>query len=385
MSDRVPKAIPIQRVRLQFNDDKALNSLSAVERINNHLFLGSDESESLERLTFDTKGGCGAHRSFKVGDCIPPSPIKSNKKDDKDKKQEIDIEGLSRDGDFLWLVGSHSLKREKPKPGKDDAQEMMKKLATVTSEPTRYVLARIPLIAGQAAGEVSLPAKSDATPDSPDGPRAAYLPYTPRGNTLMDALASDAHIGPFLPQVNLDNQCIGHAIPSKDNGLDIEGLAARDNHLFVGLRGPVLRGWAIVLELKVSAEPPELKLHQIGPNDQGYRKHFLRLDGLGVRDLCWRGDDLLILAGPTMDLDGPVRLYRWPGVSDLKGETVTLREQLELLFDLPHGEGDDHAEGMTIIDDGGSTPLLLVVYDSPGKVRKAGDTAVYADLFALPN
>ena len=40
---------------------------------------------------------------------------------------------------------------------------------------------------------------------------------------------------------------------------------------------------------------------------------------------------------------------------------------------------------MTIIGDDDATPLLLVVYDSPGKVRKAGETAVYADLFALPD
>src|SRR5690349_14210167 len=127
MSNGVQKAIPIQRVRLQFNDDKALDSLSAVERINDHLFLGADESESLERLTFAGKGGYGDHQSFKVGDCIRLPEVKPKQKDDKDKKQEIDIEGLSRDGDFLWLVGSHSLKREKPKPNMDAAEEMIKK------------------------------------------------------------------------------------------------------------------------------------------------------------------------------------------------------------------------------------------------------------------
>jgi hypothetical protein len=32
---------------------------------------------------------------------------------------------------------------------------------------------------------------------------------------------------------------------------------------------------------------------------------------LGVRELCLMNSDLLILAGPTMGLDGPVRIYRW--------------------------------------------------------------------------
>jgi hypothetical protein len=209
---------------------------------------------------------------------------------------------------------------------------------------------------------------------------------------LIDALASDPHIGPFLPHEDLgkkgdekDKAPLSRSIPSKDNGFDIEGLAVRGNRLFVGLRGPVVRGWAIVLELEVTVEPPALILSKIGPNGQSYRKHFLRLDGLGVRDLCWHGDDLLILAGPTMDLDGPVRLFRWRGVAAFKNETITPRESLELLLDLPYGEGEDHAEGMTIIDDEGTSPLVLVVYDSPGKIRRVGETTVYADLFTLPD
>jgi hypothetical protein len=389
MSNNGQKSVPIQRVRLQFNDTDALDSLSAVERINDHLFLGADESASLERLTTDGRGGYSAHHSFPVGLSINLPDDKSDQREDK-KKQEIDIEGLSRDGDFLWLVGSHSLKREKAKSKNNDPREMMDKLAKVTPEPLRYVLARIPLVETQNNGEVSLRAKTanptDATDGAPSVAQAATLGDSPRGNTLIDALASDPHIGAFLPQGDLnDKETVAHSIPSKDNGFDIEGLAARGNRLFVGLRGPVLRGWAIVLELEAQAEPPNLKLREIGPKGQCYRKHFLRLDGLGVRDLCWRGDDLLVLAGPTMELDGPVRLYRWRGVMSFKDETITPRESLELLLDLPYGEGEDHAEGMTIIDDEGTTPLLLVVYDSPGKIRKVGNTAVYADLFALPD
>ena len=58
-------------------------------------------------------------------------------------------------------------------------------------------------------------------------------------DALTAALAANALIRPFL------------AIPSKDNGLDIEGITARDNRVLLGLRGPVLRGIALVAELRL--------------------------------------------------------------------------------------------------------------------------------------
>lgn len=119
----------------------------------------------------------------------------------------------------------------------------------------------------------------------------------------LDALGADEHLAPFL------------AIPGKDNGFDVEGVAAHGEPgaetLYLGLRGPVLRGWAVVLELRPRDDGPgRLRLDPVHGHAR-YRKHFLGLGGLGVRDLCPDGDDLLVLAGPSMDLDGPVRVYRW--------------------------------------------------------------------------
>ena len=45
-------------------------------------------------------------------------------------------------------------------------------------------------------------------------------------------------------------------LPSKDNGLDIEGLAVLGNRVYLGLRGPVLRGRAIILELELEESEP---------------------------------------------------------------------------------------------------------------------------------
>ena len=72
--------------------------------------------------------------------------------------------------------------------------------------------------------------------------RAARLAGGRKNDALTRALRDDPHLGPFL------------SIPSKDNGFDIEGLAAAPNgRLFLGLRGPVLDGWACILEIHVAA------------------------------------------------------------------------------------------------------------------------------------
>lgn len=74
-------------------------------------------------------------------------------------------------------------------------------------------------------------------------------------------------------------------------------------------------------------EPGRLRLRELD-DGRPYRKHLLDLDGLGVRDLCPHSDDLLVLAGPTMDLDGPVRLFRWRGGCLVDAPTVVRGEVL---------------------------------------------------------
>jgi hypothetical protein len=172
------------------------------------------------------------------------------------------------------------------------------RLAEVKHPKARRLLARVPLQDGTGIPDSTVPAT--ATHDELSAARLSSRD----GQSLVDALRADEHIGPFL------------AIPSKDNGLDIEGLVTLPPRLLVGLRGPVLRGWAIVLELEPRLDPADPTLLHLAPLDspagRSYRKHFLDMDGLGVRDLTRHGDDLLILAGPTMLLDGPSRILRIP-------------------------------------------------------------------------
>jgi hypothetical protein len=280
------------------------------------------------------------------------------------------VEGLVYEDGYLWLVGSHSLKRKKPKL-KDGAEKAQKQLAHVSSDGNRYLLARIPVV--EADGTYTL-----AKGDTRNGKKrtAAQLHGNAQGNDLTKALRGDEHLGSFL------------AIPGKDNGFDIEGLAVVGGRLFIGLRGPVLRGWAVILEVELkedNEQPSTLRLKAIGPNDRLYRKHFLHLGGLGIRDLCAQGSDLLILAGPTMDLDGPVTIFRWPGGTEPKGENVVPASELERVLEVPYGQGVDHAEGMTLFSpDGGKARSLLVVYDSASESRQLGESTVTADVFLLP-
>ncbi|MDZ7951985.1 DUF3616 domain-containing protein [Nostoc sp. DedQUE09] len=354
----MPNLHLLNQVLLTFTDSfkEHRENLSAVLLTHDkYLWLGSDETSTIERLSLVDTDKFTDHQQFRVAEYINlPAP----------EDKEIDIEGLTYTDNYLWFVGSHSYKRKKFKPENTDAKNF-KRLGKIESEPNRYVLGRIPLIDGKLFSSCPHPEKPDVQLN------AAKLEVTNQGNLLMTALANDDHLGLFIQA----------AIPGKDNGFDIEGISIYQNRVFLGLRGPVLRGWAMVLEIELEDSTSGLmKLKQIGELQELYKKHFIWLNGLGIRDLYVDDKDLLILAGPTMDLDGPVQVYRW-----VNG--VNLRENVfsnpDFVQDIPYGNREDHAEGMTLFQDVADIPSLLVVYDSPAKSRLVGDDGVMADVFKL--
>lgn len=355
-------------VMLRF--DPALASLrdglSVALQIGNTLWVANDETTHLERLTVHNAGPgaavtCDEHQSFALGKYLD-LPL-------EEADAEIDIEGLAyaRDSGYLWVVGSHSLKRRKAEADKS-AQKNIKRLSTVVVDGNRFLLARVPVLPENNSHSL-------ATEVEADGRTAAQLNGNEFGNDLTAEVGKDEQLRDFL------------RIPGKDNGFDIEGLAVIGSRLLLGLRGPVLRGWSVLLEVEPELErgsTDTLVLKQIGPHGRHYRKHFFDLHGLGVRDLCWRGDDLLILAGPTMDLDGPVTVFRLRGGFDADEESVVFADQLETVLEVPFGQGDDHAEGMCLFDAGRQGgDRLLIVYDSAAERRKHGEAGVEADLFVL--
>ncbi|MGZ8918006.1 MAG: DUF3616 domain-containing protein [Methylobacter sp.] len=355
-------------------DKKLIDGLSVVVQIGDTLWVSNDETLSLERLTLSAAGSIdeyvygGGHTQFFLKDYLRlPVPPAS----DPEAMVEADLEGLAYNDGYLWLVGSHSLKRKKPKPG-DEPEKARKQLTKVLGDGNRYLLARIPIEKSDGTYKLAKKAKKNGEKRT-----AAQLNGDEKGNELMEALGKDKHLEPFF------------AIPCKDNGFDIEGLAVANGHLFIGLRGPVLRGWAVILEVAPKEDkddPTTLKLKPIGPDGLLYRKHFLQLGGLGVRELCVHGDNLLILAGPTMDLDGPVTVFLWPNGARSKEEAVVSANDLERLLDIPYGQGVDHAEGMALLTpaDGGKPRSILVVYDVPSVNRQFGESTLAADVFRLP-
>ncbi|MCE5981521.1 DUF3616 domain-containing protein [Pseudomonas sp. LF19] len=342
------------------------DGLSVALQIGDTLWLANDETTSLERLTIQSAAPgeavmCDEHHAFPLMEYLSlPIP---------DPDAEIDIEGLAYapDGGYLWVVGSHSLKRKKADADKS-AQKNIKRLSTVEADGNRFLLARLPVV--QQNDRYELAEKVDG-----DGRTAAQLHGNALGNDLTAEIAKDDQLRDFL------------RIPGKDNGFDIEGLAVIGSRLLLGLRGPVLRGWTVLLEIEPEADGDStdtLVLKKIGPGGRRYRKHFFSLNGLGVRDLCTRGDDLLILAGPTMDLDGPVTVFRWRGGFAADEEQVVFVDQLETVLEVPFGKGDDHAEGMCLFKSAEeSRELLLIVYDAAAQRRKHGDRSVEGDLFTL--
>lgn len=354
------------------------HGLSAVVQLGDTLWIANDESITLERLArqgVDDEGHYhyGAHEQFALHEylALPAPPTVDGK-----VIEEADIEGLAYADGYLWLVSSHSRKRKSVK-SKNTVQQNFDRLAEVSSDGNRFLLARIPVLASDGAYTLVKEVE-----ECGEKRIAAQLPCTITSSALTGALSTDAHLKDFLP------------IPGKDNGFDIEGLAVVGDRLFVGLRGPVLRGWAVILELAVAvnpANPAELQLQPINPDNPHnptqptYRKHFLDLDGLGVRDLCVDGADLLILAGPTLVLDGAVTVFRWPGGAQVAQERLVGRDELVKVMDIPHNNGEDYAEGITLFrTDTGVADTLLVVYDAVSQQRQIGKSTISVDLFVLP-
>jgi len=362
-----PDAVPGAKKVNRFGE--SLSALIALDE-GKQLLLGGDETvegtPSLEQLVRLSPDEYGQHRSRALQNyfALPDETV------DEGRVGEVDIEGMDLLDGKVWLTGSHGANRKAPKRDKSEEQNL-KRLQTVERGRNRQLIACIPLEQDDGASKL----------DKHAGARIQL--------DLAKLLEDDPHFGPFVRTFGG-----GSILPSKDNGLDVEGLAAAKGdlgtRLFLGLRGPVLRGFACVLELALGFsqnKDAELELLSLD-NGKRYKKHFLELQGLGLRDLCFQQDDLLIMAGPTMALDGPVALFRWraPFVATTSGDTLTHASTpdesstltRELL--LPHGAGNDHPEGMVLLP---NSREILVVYDSPAPGRLAGQT-VAADVFQLP-
>lgn len=351
-----------RRIELRFDEPDGAKrdprtNLSAVAADGATLFVANDEEAGVRSFVWNPRKG-----RFQERDYTRLADIFRLPEDDG----EMDIEGLEVAGTSLWIVGSHSLGRRMGKKSDSDARTI-RQLAKLRQSANRHFLGRV-AIAREGGGRSRL------------GGKGACLDMGERGGRLLSLLAADRHLAPYL------------GIPAKENGFDIEGIAAlgetRDR-LFLGLRGPVLRGWAILIELRLAEPTPgRLDLLELDGRRR-YRKHFLDLGGLGVRELLAdpkAPDDLLILAGPTMSLDGPVHMFRWRDAARHDAAQLVTSGELSAPMLIPWGRGCDHAEGVCLLPKaaGGSGREALVLHDSPDKEKRLrAPWKMMADLLPL--
>ena len=285
-------------------DAELLTNLSAVAVAGDFLWTASDEGRTIECLE-PGEEGYRLRCQYPLDSLFPDLP--GSKSGD-----EADIESLDVCDGQLWICGAHCKVRKQTK----NPEHLNPHLK---GRPSRHLVGRVELTdGGGALGE------------------AEALPFSGKGS-LRRMLGQDEFLGPFV------------GLPSKENGLEIEGFAiGNQGNAFLGLRGPLIDSFAVVVEIALEEG---LRLRP--------RKtvmHFLNLEGLGVRDLARWEDDILLLAGPVSSAPGPFRVHRWrPHRTPLVQSAPTMK------IDLPRTE---RPEGISrLVFDGKSG--LLVLYDLP--------------------
>lgn len=311
--------------------------VSAIKMRGDLMLLVSDEGgtvEILKRLSGGTAGGV-AGRGFDA-DAAENLQLPL-----RDERQELDLEGLAWSNKFVFAVGSHSCKRKRvvffgeKKKDQKKKKKNLKRLGTVSNEPGPNRLFRFEI--------------------DPDG---KIEPGSLISTSLSDLIGNH----PLLQRFQ--------NIPSKENGIDIEGIAADgDETLYVGLRGPVLRGGYV--PVPVISLTPDKSESKLRPKLKEMK--FVHLDGLGIRDIARPrgGSDFFILAGPVGDGPGGYRLYRWDGEDCVPGkDKPKARAHVQFLCGIPpprrfsdSEKAQVKAEGLAIVNPSLEALEIVVVYD----------------------
>ena len=301
------------------SDRKLLENVSGICWSKPFLWTVSDEGRTFECLK-PHRGGYRLHRQLALDALFEGLPGQS-------KQDEADLESIDVADGKIWLCSSHCVVRRQIKKTNGDTVDPRFRV-----RKSRCLLGSVP-VASALSNEVGKAEMGTA------------LPFSGKGS-LRWYLSRNNYLSPFID------------LPSKENGLDIEGLAIAGRKLLLGLRGPLVDSIAIIVELSLGAGA---KLKPWPP-----RLHFLNLDGLGVRDLTRSNGELLVLAGPVSGVRGPFRLYRWR-------RRLTKKIQVpELRYEWP--PDGDAPEGICRRGKG-----LLVIYDLEKNSRRIKGGRVRAD------
>ena len=358
MDDPFMPSAPRKRYTLDFRTDATSgkktksaygSNISGLAAVGHTLFCASDEETSVERLDFNERSETFLeHRSYPLAGLFDNLP--------SDNK-EADIEGLAIDDGYLWITGSHSLKRSV-----DDTAQSLDEFKKPKWDKKRALLGRVP---------IAFDKDEKPTLVKLDGERhSAMIDIgATEDDGLRGLLKGDKLLKDFID------------LPSKENGLDVEGIAVSNGTVVLGLRGPVLASFAFLVVLSLTDKGDGVLVPQ-SVNRKLYRLQAIHLDGLGIRDLLFKGSSLLVLAGPTQKNESFQRVYI---VDDFfsSGEVISPADR-RLLMTLPMAGRGDHAEGITFYTEK-SRMRLLVAYDTPSTERwdEATDRLI-VDAFNLP-
>lgn len=283
------------------NED--ISAICALDGGDDKLLIGSDEGTSLQvlRKTSDL--------NYEI------IPEKNHVLFISEK--ELDTEGIAPGvADTYYLLGSHSLKRRLMQSD-FTAKENRLRMEEIGFEPSRMHLFRLNI-----DKEGNVQAKSQVN--------------------LLSILVRDRVLGRFTE------------IPGKENGVDIEAIAATrkdatDPKLYLGFRSPVLReSFVPVMVLRFS-------------NPADYELRYVMLDGLGIREMQKVDKGFLIIAGPSGGAPGAFYAYYWDG-DDAIPDKGKIKSKTRRLGEIPTPPGGK-AEGMAVLAETEAFYDVIVVYD----------------------
>jgi hypothetical protein len=303
------KPIPLRLDYAAASSAKLLGNLSCAAAVGERLWTVSDEGRTLECLKH-------AGNEFKLETQYEIDSLFGDLLDGGGN-DEIDLEAMSFDGARLWLCGSHCRVRQKPRQ-KNHLDPNLRRRSS------RHLF-----------GSIALDKNGVLTDDE-----AIALPATGAGS-LRSVLREDPYLQPFLK------------LPSKEGGLDIEGLLVTGGRAYLGLRGPLIDSVAVIMEIDLS--------EALADGVSITHQHFIGMNGLGVRGLAMWGKHILIIAGPVADAPGPFSLFSWRPRRTERIQGVTR------LLDWP--ANGEKPEGICRLSHPSVGDGLLVLFDSPAKAR----------------
>lgn len=136
--------------------------------------------------------------------------------------------------------------------------------------------------------------------------------------------------------------------------MDIEGLAATDKALFIGFRGPVLRGNLV----------PILRIgHDLSrASARNSEVLFVELGGRGIRDMAPGPGGLYILAGPNGDEPQSFAVYLWNKSDQVAGPDRKAPAS-NLRCDLGTYDASSKPEGLAYVDRSGDDLRFVLIFD----------------------